>query len=139
MPNIHIPTLLFVLGAGALVVAVVGMMLNEKESKKRAAARRNRAVKSTRVLESRTPTNVGRVQDLSRTASRSGQVPQTISSTQVPRTEEPGSPPVKENPTEPLHSASPVLDEAQRLAELMAEDAPERIVAILREWMREDQ
>ena len=137
MPHIHIPTLLFVLGAGALIVAVVGMLLNENESKKRAAARRNRAAKNARVLDSRTPTIVRRDQGLPRAAAR----PDVVEAARLAAEKgvEAASLPESESATETLHSDSPVLDEAQRLAELMAEDAPERIVAILREWMREDQ
>jgi flagellar biosynthesis/type III secretory pathway M-ring protein FliF/YscJ len=139
----HVPTLLFVLGACALCVAVIGMLLNEGEAKRRAAARRKKAAKG-RVLDSRTSTSV---KTATKATARDAKTPGRSAAT-PPRAMNPTSaqsdaagvaPKSSVERSEPLHSDSPVLDEAQQLAELMAEDAPERIVAILREWMREDQ
>jgi flagellar biosynthesis/type III secretory pathway M-ring protein FliF/YscJ len=141
MPHIHVPTLLFVLGACALCVAVAGMLLNEGEAKKRAAARRKKAAKG-RVLDSRTSTSV-KTSTTARDAKAPGRSATTTPRAMNPTSTQDDAAGVAPKDTlerpEPLHSDSPVLDEAQQLAELMAEDAPERIVAILREWMREDQ
>ena len=142
MPHIHLPTLLLVLGASALIVALGGMLLNERDAKKRAAARRERALKNARVLDARAHTAVRPEQGTPRKAPNPAMA---APSADAANGEVVGSdaqkPPTNSarNISDPLHSDSAVLNEAQRRAELMAEDDPERIVEIIREWMREDQ
>jgi flagellar biosynthesis/type III secretory pathway M-ring protein FliF/YscJ len=142
MPHIHLPTLLLVLGASALIVALGGMLLNERDAKKRAAARRERALKNARVLDARAHTAVRPEQGTPRKAPNPALA---APSAEAANGEGVGSDALKPTPkrasdiAEPLHSDSTVLSEAQHRAELMAEDDPERIVEIIREWMREDQ
>jgi flagellar biosynthesis/type III secretory pathway M-ring protein FliF/YscJ len=142
MPHIHLPTLLLVLGASAMIVALGGMMLNEREAKKRAAARRERALKNGRVLDARAHTSVRPEQGAPRKASNSSPAaPATEAANSDGLGSDAPKPATKRasDIPQPLHSDSAVLSEAQHRAELMAEDDPERIVEIIREWMREEQ
>lgn len=136
MPRIHLPTLLLVVGVVSLGLAFLIAFLTQDKTGGRtqprpAQPRRpvpTRPATTTRVT---TPPTRRSANAAERTASGN----QRADGSESP---EPSGTPAHQAAPETLHSDNKDAVEARQLAELLAEEAPERIVAILRRWLRED-